>query len=416
MEVTWTVRANFGSTTTGYAEAQTFRLAEYDNDQNRPIILSPQSGSVQPPPEVTFVWEPVVGATGYEVHRYWCPQPDDNCRTTSRVTVSGSTTGFGVACDPERPYVNFRLQSLYTLTNTRSWYNGGVDNVLCADPTPTPTSSPTPFLLQMITLAPSATPTPTPFLLQMITLGPTHTPTATFTPTPSASPIPVVTAAGGVTGLELLTPADGAFLAQQPVLLSWTEERDAPIYRVELTRCDAATGVCTNEQIQSATTSVPYSVSVSSNVTWRVQAVRSSGQATDFTPPWSFSVTLPTPIPLATAVFGLTGLEPLRPVHNAIVGAQPVLLTWTAQPDSPRYELEITVCDAVNDACITEQVVVTRASYALPLAGNALVNWRVRPLLASGRTTEFTALQTFEYDFGYVAPTPSPTVAASRNG
>ena len=130
------------------------------------------------------------------------------------------------------------------------------------------TPSPTPFVLQAITIAPTATPTPIPSATLSPTpipvrasatlafLIPTSTPTltpiplvnsppigeignpgalclnGTCTPTPTSAPAPVHLPAA-----SLLSPADGAVVSAQPATLSWAAVPGASYYLVTLDIC-----------------------------------------------------------------------------------------------------------------------------------------------------------------------------------
>ncbi len=150
----------------------------------------------------------------------------------------------------------------------------------------TPTS--TPFFIQAITLAPSATPTSTP----TPTLSPTPIPVrasatlallpTTSTPTPTVTPIPMVTL-GSVPGGDvgntgalclngtctptptpfpappvLLAPANGAFIAAPPAILTWSAVSGAQSYTLRITSCAVEIGECTGpNELEMTGTSYP---------------------------------------------------------------------------------------------------------------------------------------------------------------
>jgi len=101
------------------------------------------------------------------------------------------------------------------------------------------------------------------------------------------------------------------------------------------------------------------------------------------------------------------GFQLISPANGAVFDTQPVLLTWTALPGGPRYNVEITRCHPQTGACSTDLVTATASEYLLTLAESAQVTWRVQVQLADGGVSQFTASRTFSV-FLSTTPTPVP--------
>ena len=225
------------------------------------------------------------------------------------------------------------------------------------------------------TLPPTAT--PTPFLLQAITIVPTVTPTPSLTPTPVPPP-------------ELIAPSDGAIFDTQPVTLSWTELPGGPRYEIEIQRCDLQTNVCVTELILVNGTSYTLTLGQSAQVIWRVRGILADGSITGFSASRTFLVFLAMPTVTPAAELAL-----IAPSDGAIFDTQPVTLSWTALPGGPRYEVEIQRCDLQTNVCVTELILVNGTSYVLALAQSTQVTWRVRAVLPDGSVTPFTDTREF---------------------
>jgi hypothetical protein len=230
----------------------------------------------------------------------------------------------------------------------------------------------------------------------VIPVIPTTTPiidVATVTPAPLV-PLPE--------GFQLISPANGAVFDTQPVLLTWTALPGGPRYNVEITRCDPQTGACSTDLVTASASEYLLNLSVSAQVTWRVQVQLPDGGVSQFTPARTFSVflpTAPTPAPIT--------LELIGPSNGAVFDTQPVLLTWTALPGGPRYNVEITRCHPQTGACTTDLVTANASEYLLTLAESAQVTWRVQALYPDGSLSAFTPSRTFSI-FLPLTPTGTP--------
>jgi hypothetical protein len=163
-----------------------------------------------------------------------------------------------------------------------------------------------------------------------------------------ATPIPTTPAPQPTTPIppsanspSLASPSNGANMPQSTnVILSWNQSLNAYQYKVEvwggpyslMTPCNwQSRTTCTIGQMWPGTMS------------WHVKARNASGQETNWSDTWSFTIQQPTPIPTTPALPPSAGKPSLSSPGNGTSMAQStnVVLAWNSSANAYQYKVEV---------------------------------------------------------------------------
>lgn len=349
----WRVAAMSGTTVGTWSDAQDL----WQDAMSAPVPLgpgsSPSDAEVQYPAAVTFSWQPVAGATSYDVR--YAPSSDTDFSTSAAVTLKATTASSAGPTDTAAT-LTYKLLPRTVDGQTISWHW----QVRAHFYTGAGTSS----------------------------VGPWSTEDRTFSVTwPSTSTDP---GSGTVPVLRLLEPAQSTGGASEPMvsdpLLRWTAVPGATAYRVVLGPSASSTTVTTVLLTTTVTTTsyVPNGTAlIDGQYYWQVTPLDADGQAGtpsgvgSFVKRWGAQTSAG-----ADTAFALAYPVPLVGSQNLASPDQVPLdrfqLSWLPLPRATYYEVEVSATDGSTTlTCQTASTSVTIFAAEAAASGSGAGNTKL---------------------------------------
>jgi len=208
----------------------------------------------------------------------------------------------------------------------------------------------------------------------------------------------------------MLSPADGAKLNSTTPTLSWSSVAGAPgmTYSLQIAYDIAFTSFKVNATGLTTTT---YTTAVLTQGTyyWRVRAVSGTGNASEWSTPWSFTVDTTAP--------GVPTL--LSPASAARTNNTTPTLGWSAvtDPSGVTYSVQVSTSSAFTTTVVNVSGVAATEYTVSPALSAQLYYWRVRAVDGAGNSSSWPTARTFTIDLTAPAvPTlQTPANAAVTN-
>jgi hypothetical protein len=204
----------------------------------------------------------------------------------------------------------------------------------------------------------------------------------------------------------LLSPADGAKLNSTTPTLDWSDVAGAPgmtyglqvAYDIDFTSLKAnASGLATSQYTTSVLTQGTYY--------WRVKAVSGTGNASDWSAPWSFTVDTTAP-PVPTLV---------SPASAAKMNNTTPTLDWSdvTDPSGVTYTLQVATSSAFTTLVVNVAGIAASEYTVSPALAAATYYWRVKAVDGAGNVSSWATARTFTIDL--TAPAV-PALQTPANG